>query len=192
MTSARGGRRTKSEGLTQNRAKPVDKVILKALEMDEKRLAREREKLLGKEPEEEAPEEEDGSFAYQMLSDLRAAYKSGKGKSKLLTLMKDDKEFKFLIKELLKVETAIMAAKIRRDPGQGGGGDRPAVYVILKGLECEKPLLTAMEKDETIDVSQVMAATNPEMSSDRYVAPDTSQAERPAEIVKILAGVEAP
>jgi hypothetical protein len=189
MTSARGGRRSKSDGLTQNLNKAVDKVTLKALEMDEKRLAKDREKLLGKE-EEDSPEEEDGSFAYQMLRDLRAAYKSGKGKSKLLTLMKDDKEFKFLIKELLKVETAMMAAKIRRDPGQGGGGDRPAVYVVLKGLECEKPLLTAIAKNEAFDIEQVMAATNPEFSSDRYVAPANASQDRPDEIVKILAGVE--
>jgi len=77
----------------------------------------------------------DKGFASQMLKDLRKAYKSTKGSKKLKTMMADDKNFAFFVKELLRIET--QAATSKNGKNGEGNGNRPAVLVIIRGLEDE-------------------------------------------------------
>jgi hypothetical protein len=108
---------------------------------------------------------EDEKSAYQMLSDLRYAYRNSKGaggavgKRRLVELMESDPEFKFMVKELMKIESALLAAKIRTK--EGPGDTNQMVFVVLKGLEDEKKF----EADGgVLDVKQIARAMNPDGS----------------------------
>jgi len=85
----------------------------------------------------------DEKFASQMLADLRKAYRSATGLKKLKDMMKDDKNFAYFVKELLRVET--MAKLARKDSGSGGG---IAAFVVIKGLEESKQLQSMMDNYE--------------------------------------------
>jgi hypothetical protein len=104
---------------------------------------------------------DDEAAANQMLQDMRHGYLKCGGRKKLVELMKDDKEFKFVVKELMKVETTLLSAKIRKE----GDGAAPGqmVFVVLKGLEDEINIKTAME-DKTVDMKQIAHALNPDGS----------------------------
>ena len=103
----------------------------------------------------------DDNFAFQMLRDMRDAYKSVNGKKKLMELVANDKDFSSMVKELLKVESAILSAKMKeKDNGIGSGS--AAVFVIIKGLEDEKRVKEAIKLTDTgVDLEQVMNALNP-------------------------------
>jgi len=103
--------------------------------------------------------EDDEKSAYQMLQDMRWVYRKVAGRKKLHNLMKeDDKQFLFMVKELMKIEAQLLSAQIRskEDPQ---GQQQQTVFVVLKGLE-EPPVVVA--GDGAIDLKQVSAALTPE------------------------------
>ena len=100
-------------------------------------------------------------FSFQVLKDLREAYASVDPKAKLKELIKTDKDFAEVVKNLLRVETALLATKMKeKDNGITGGS--AAVFVIIKGLEDEKRVDKAIKLTDTgVDLEQVMNALNP-------------------------------
>lgn len=96
--------------------------------------------------------------SYKMLSDMRAVYKKAGGQKKLMELIKaDDKLLMAMLKDLMKIEGSLMAAKLRGK--DNGVGATQAVFVILKGLQTEAEVVGATDK--TIDLTQVSEAINP-------------------------------
>jgi len=108
--------------------------------------------------------DEDAKSAYQMLEHLRYAYRNSKsdtgrkGKMRLVELMEKDAEFKFMIRELVKVEASLLASKIKAKEGPDSIANN-MVFVVLKGLEEEK---TVMKQIEGVDMKQVTDALNPD------------------------------
>jgi hypothetical protein len=114
----------------------------------------------------------DEKSAYRMLKHLRYAYKNSrnaegkKGRERLVALMEADSDFKFFVKELMKIEAALLAAKIRKEgDGAGGGAGQQNFFVVLKGLEDEKKLIAAGSGDKTVDLKQITKAMNPDETS---------------------------
>lgn len=107
------------------------------------------------------PEEDDDlGSARQMIDDMRWVYKQLRGKNKLKELMEGDKEFVTLVKELMKIEAAIMTSKLKREDATGSGA--PGFFVVLKGLETDTDIVKAMKnKAADIDLSQLERALNP-------------------------------
>lgn len=103
---------------------------------------------------------------YQMLWDMWYVYKKLGGRKKLLSLMRDDKQLLFMVKEMLKIESAMKQAELRGGDG-GEGGNQPSFFVVLKGLESEIPILenVAGKDDRVIDMVQVTRAINPDENS---------------------------
>jgi len=148
------------------------KKIQKDLDKTRNEIKKATEKLggiVGGGDQEELEQEVSGSevdnakSAYRMLQDLRYAYRNSvgeggmKGKSRLVKLMEDDKDFKFAVKELLKIEAALLSAKIRKDgdtPGEGSKG----FLVVLKGLDMEKGEVAI---GGNLDIKQIENALNP-------------------------------
>ena len=140
--------------------------------------------------------EEDEKSAHKMLLDLRYAYRNAKGvdgkkgKQRLVQLMENDTDFKFAVKELLKIEAALMAAKIRKDGGgEGLGGGQQNFFVVLKGLEDEKRFLPAGEIDKIVDMKQIARAMNPEENS-YEPEEEVSQRDAPEQLQKPIEGME--
>lgn len=186
MTSKLGGRPTKDAPISDgfNPAKRLGKQDIMAFRRErDAALRKEREGLAAKAREkakrdDESPEDvkdlDDEASAYQMLQDLRYGYRNSvgpggkKGKQRLVELMESDAEFKFVVKELMKIESALMAAKARKNEEPGGSGQQN-FFVILKGLEDEKKFLPV--RDKTVDMAQITNAINPEET--RYEAEET-------------------
>jgi hypothetical protein len=108
--------------------------------------------------------EDDGRSAYQMLQDLRYAYKHSegedgkKGKPRLVELMKSDSEFKYFVRELMKIEASLLAVKLRRnEEADGSKSSQQNFFVVLKGLEGDKQLVQSMT-DKTVDLKQIQHA----------------------------------
>ena len=100
----------------------------------------------------------DAKAAYQMLQDMRWVYKEVKGRTKLKKLIKgDDKQFVFMVKELMKIEASLMAAKARAKD-DGLGGSQQTVFVILKGLDA----IPIGVSDKDVDMKQVARAISPD------------------------------
>jgi len=116
-------------------------------------------------PEAQEPEDEsdDIKSAYRMLKDLRYAFQNSRGKDgkkgrqRLVSMMEMDAEFKFMIKELVRIETALLSAKIRTKDDPAGQTNN-MVFVVLKGLEDEKKVMASMGN---IDMKQIDNALNP-------------------------------
>jgi hypothetical protein len=124
-----------------------------------------KEKALGVDVEEDdAKDTDDEKSAYQMLQDMRWVYRTLKGRDKLKALVKgDDKQFVFMVKELMRIETALLSAKIRAKETPGDGGNR-TVFVVLKGLEEEKPMMKLLSDSKDVDMQQVARAIKPDGS----------------------------
>lgn len=100
---------------------------------------------------------EDKDSTHQMLLDMRSVYKTVGGKAKLLKLIKDDdKLLMAMVKELLKIESSLLAAEIRNKDNNSGNGNQ-VTFVILKGLQTEEDVI----KSNTIDLEQITDAVNP-------------------------------
>lgn len=179
MTSKLGGRPTKDAPISDafNPAKKLSRQDIAAFRRERDAIKKqEREGLAQKAREkavkdDEAPEVEeldDEKSAYQMLQDLRYGYRNSvgpggkKGKQRLVELMESDTEFKFVVKELMKIESALMAAKARKNE-EPGGVVQQNFFVILKGLEDEKKYLPL--GDKTVDMAQIRHAISPEETS---------------------------
>uniref|UniRef100_A0A6M3JJA5 Uncharacterized protein n=1 Tax=viral metagenome TaxID=1070528 RepID=A0A6M3JJA5_9ZZZZ len=132
-------------------------------------------------------EDDDETSAQKMLSDMRWAYKKNKGRNKLQLLMAQDKEFMGMVKELMKAEISIITNKAK------GGGSRQGFFVVLKGLETEKPIVKLtedMRNKAPIDIGQIERALNP--AADRTeMEEERDQRGGPAEIVKKVEGIES-
>ena len=100
--------------------------------------------------------------------------------------MDDDKEFKFMVKELLKIEASLMAAKIRKEGDTESPGSRQQnFFVVLKGLEEEKKLLSdAGVVDKTVDMKQIQRAINPDLG-EVYEAEEESKSVPPEQLSKV-------
>jgi hypothetical protein len=118
-------------------------------------------------PNPDPNEEKEAKLANQMLNDLRYAYRHAmgndgkKGRSRLMELLKSDAEFKFAMKELIKVEIGLVTSKLKAK--EAGGNANQMVFVVLKGLKEEEGLYTKESlEDSVIDMKQVTNATNPD------------------------------
>jgi len=174
-------------------------------ELMEKKLARAKKEVGIKdtmpapveEPTQEEPPpapDEDEKSAHRMLQDLRYAYRNSvgpggsKGKRRLVELMEADAEFKFAVRELLKIEAALMAAKIRKEGGDGSGSVNQSFFVVLKGLETEMPVIS--QGDKTVDMKQITRAMSPDESSYEPEEEEVSQRDAPEQLQKPVEGME--
>ena len=134
----------------------------------------------------------DAAAAYQMLQDLRYAYRysvgtSGKrGRQRLVELMESDTEFKLMIKELMKIESARMAAMVKKEE-MVGGANQQNFFVVLKGLEDDKRILGST-LDKTVDIKQIQHAINPDLS-EVYEVEEVNQRAAPEQLQKSIEGV---
>jgi len=124
-------------------------------------VKRQAKLALKKEPDDEAGllraelGEKEGDSAHNMLVDMRWAYKKVKGRKKLKELIEtDDKQFVVMVKELMRLESLVLAAKLRRE---GDGQGTQAVFVVLKGLDQAE----VGEESDVIDVNQIRGAISP-------------------------------
>lgn len=105
------------------------------------------------------PRKKSEKEAFDMLADMRHVYSEVGGREKLEQMvMGDDKMFVGLAKDLMKVETALLTASIRKNDTGGGAGGQ-TVFVVLKGLEDEKRLSV---QSGVVDLEQVQQALNPD------------------------------
>ncbi len=109
------------------------------------------------------PVVDDIGFSSKMWNDLRAAYMSVSGKKKLAEMMKDDRNFQLLFKELMKMEAVQLAAKMKRQEE----GNNAGFFVILKGLEDDATTIARLKaereaKKGAIDLKQVGHILDPE------------------------------
>ena len=124
--------------------------------------------------------------AYQMLEDMRWVYRTLRGRTKLKKLVKgDDRQFVFMVKELMKIESALLSAKIRKEGDVGGVGQQN-FFVVLKGLEDEKKFEVL---DKTVDMKQIQSAIDP--NAELYEAEEEEIRHEPEAIVRVLDRVEA-
>lgn len=153
----KGGNAPKDAAITDNfnpdpAIKPTRKDIKQAIE--------ETQQIMGDDDGDEL------ELAYRMLEDMRHVYKEAGGRDKLAELaLAGDKEFMVLVKDLMKIELAMLSAKIRKDgstkePGSAGGNQN--FFVVLKGLESEQALVKDMDSGKDIDVKQIKDAINPD------------------------------
>ena len=142
------GTKRKDELLTINEKK---KGAIKAIDKKIKDLAKEVK----------AKEQDVDNATSQLLQDLRWAYRNSvssdgkKGRQRLMELMKNDADFKFAMKELMRIEAAIASTKVRMREDQDVG---TTTFVILKGLA--DPVKEA-EKSDVLDLVQIADAFNP-------------------------------
>lgn len=106
-------------------------------------------------------------FSKAMLQDMRAVYKELGGREKLLSYVSTgDAQFVNLIKELIKVETSLITAKLRRNiNSKDNGNGRRNFFVVLKGLHDPTAALDD-PKNENIDLAQIERALNPNSVND--------------------------
>ena len=145
------GRRSKDSSISDNfnldkKGSLNKKALSRAAEIAKnQQIATEEKKLRAAEEEERKVEKENGTeardrdhekSALQMLADMRWVYRQVAGRKKLKDLMTSDAEFKFLVKELMRIEAAILSAQIRKDGPKETGNQ--TTFVILQGLEDEK------------------------------------------------------
>lgn len=114
----------------------------------------------------------DEKSAHKMLADLRYAYSRSigptgkKGKARLVELLENDSEFKFAVKELVKVDTALLAAKIRNKEDESGAKiGQQNFFVVLKGLDDGPVKALGGVVDKTVDMKQITRAMNPDENS---------------------------
>lgn len=162
-------RKAKLEKARQDAERNKQERELQALE-EQVKLARQAMGKAPKEkPDDNPPEdnpanpEDDVKSAYQMLQDMRWVYKNVKGRQRLKELCADDKQFLFMVKELMKIEAGLMSAKIKRN--EDGEGGQQTVFVVMRGL-MDGPvakLNDAKKEDEVVDVDfkQIEHVLNP-------------------------------
>lgn len=130
----------------------------KALERREKREAKKKEKEIEVDAESAGIEDE-------LFNDLLHAYKTSKntngekGRARLVKMMANDKDFKFAMKELLRLASAAKVARIKTKENGGGNGN-VTTFVILKGLH-DEVVMTAERANSDIDLDQIRDAVNP-------------------------------
>ena len=145
--------------------KKAAKLAKKKVETTEEKKFRQEVEKAEKFEKENLVDKDNQKSAQQMLSDLRFAYRNAigpggqKGKTRLVELMKSDNEFKFMVKELTRVETAILSAQIRKEGPDVQAGNQ-MTFVILKGLDDEKSVTGEL----TPEAKQIAILLNPDGS----------------------------
>lgn len=158
---AKEGRKEKDaiikEGFNPDKIGGMSKTAIAKMEREERKAIKDAEEVPTPNSEADLLRlalGEDGDSSYNMLLDMRWAYKKVKGRKKLYKLVKsDDKQFVVMVKELMRLEAILLSAKLRRD---GDGSDKQAVFVVLKGLD-KMPEGCS----EGIDVQQITKAISP-------------------------------
>lgn len=88
--------------------------------------------------------DDDVQSAYQMLEDMRWVYQKVGGRKALQKFIKENsKAYELMVKELMKIESAMKQTEIKQSGGMGGSGSQN-VFVVLKGLESEEKQLTVV------------------------------------------------
>ena len=108
-------------------------------------------------------DDNDIKSAYQMLQDMRWVYRDVKGRKKLRAMVAgDDRQFVFLVKELMKIEAAVLAAKIRKTDEPISGSQN--FFVVLKGLEGDKSMLESIDinKEGIVGIRQMQNILKPD------------------------------
>lgn len=167
-TRLRREKKALDKKLLEDKLRELAKIGLAVTE-EEKELERQELEREAAEPAEQEEDEaatekpkkdKDEQSAYQMLQDMRYVYRKVKGRRKLAELIdSDDKQFVFMVKELMKIEAQLMSAKIRAKEDLSGG--QQTVYVVLKGLE-DGPQVIDVVQNEEIDQRQITAALTPD------------------------------
>ena len=151
-----------NENKVGNLSQKVLKKAKKVVESIEERDRRKAEEVSRKKEKESATDERDLNHeksAMQMLADMRWVYRQIAGRTKLKELCQSDSEFKFLVKELMRIESAILTAQIRKEGPDVSAGNQ-TTFVILKGLDDEKSILGITE--ETPESKQISILLNPD------------------------------
>lgn len=158
----------------------VEEAEAKAAKRKEAKEKKDAEKI-EKEIEGGKPDVEgDVGVEDELFNDLLHAYKTAKngagekGRARLVKMMANDSDFKFAMKELLKLASAAKVAKIKTK--EVGGSGNVTTFVILKGLH-DDVVMTAEKKDSVIDFDQIRDAVNP--TSEPKIAYEPEM-ERPA------------
>ena len=161
------GRKPKDAALTPNLDKKgglSKRDLLKAQVDKRKQELREARKQGAVDRQLPRVKEKAGSDEDRMLADMWWVYRNAEfedpatkkkmtGRQKLLQLVQsDDKQYLFMVKELLRIEA------LRKEKSSGDGGGK-AVFVVLKGLHDED-----VKEDPglgMVDHKQIMAAIDP-------------------------------
>ena len=145
-------------------------------------------------PDSDPQDADDLKSAYQMLQDMRWVYRNVHGRKKLKALVdSDDKQFVFMVKELMKIEASLMAARIRKneEPSQTS---QQNFFVVLKGLEDEKKYLDVgkVDKDvvDTVDMKQIQRAINPDLSEVYEAEDEGGQRDAPEQLQRSVDSVD--
>jgi hypothetical protein len=184
-TNKRPGRVSKdakiTNGFNQTKIYETDAEAKRRILLEKRRLYRrayrkaatekaaEKETVRDEDVKDDAGDADDLKAAQRMLQDLRYAYRNSvgadgkRGKQRLVALMESDAEFKFAVKELLKIEASLMAAQIRKE-GSTGQGENQCVFVILKGLETPESVIDIAAGTSGLDIKQIRHAMNPDGS----------------------------
>lgn len=113
------------------------------------------------------PKNLEGNFNYKMLSDMRWVYLQLGGKEELKKFVKGDpKAYELMVKEMMKMESALMAAKVRKEALNDGivSGN---VFVVLKGLEDAERvnrIIPGANGEGTIDMRSIGSVLSPDGS----------------------------
>lgn len=143
---------------------------------------------------------DDAKSAFQMLQDMRYAYRTAlgpkktKGRKRLVELMESDTEFKFIIKELMKIESSLKQAEIKGKSGGIGGSNNQNFFVVLKGLETVDSVMQMAGQgnvNEIIDTKQIEHAINPSESG-HYEEEEERYNAEPAQLMKAVGDEQAP
>jgi hypothetical protein len=178
----------KEKARLKREEKKREKSILKAQE-DIRKLqlkAEEAQRKAGLDPSSENPI--DNIINEKMLADLRWVYGQVDGRKKLLDLVKaDDKQFAFIVKEMLRLESEKANKR-----GGTGNSDSPGFFVVIRGLEDEQIVDDAMkDAGNVISVDRVsLTMPTPEgdeiifeedipSSTDSVLAPQQPQSQSP-------------
>lgn len=110
---------------------------------------------------------------YGMLQDMRWVYQRMGGRKALKKFIRsNDKAYELMVKELMKIESAMKQAEIRKtDPGGGGNQN---VFVVLKGLEEEQRVMsvvTAADGQGQIDLKSMNSVLKPSDAVDNAEIP---------------------
>jgi hypothetical protein len=166
------------------KAKLLAEDKLKQLNEKADQVKRELAEKLGKEDVQAELNPEEKSIASVMLNDMRWVYRQINGRSRLKEMVEtDDKQFAFLVKELIKFEVA-EAEKGRGIGGEGGQG--MAAFVVIRGLNDEITLGAMLGDQKNVISNQRIAITmtNPDGSEAEPVAREDKEidiTEQPAE-----------
>jgi hypothetical protein len=171
--SARALARAKRQALALHKLDKAEKTKEELHKGKIKEVLASAEKALGVSGEELiASKDKDEISASQMLEHLRYAYRNSKGadgskgRKRLVALMESDAEFKFFIKELTKVESALLTARIRKNENEDGTKvGQQNFFVVLKGLE-DSPVEKIKDANSALDMIQIENALNP--NAQRY------------------------